>query len=648
MNAPEDKAAADSASLPPPQQPRGHHLRGLPRTLDNHNDVTIGSAPGCHIVIDGADSLHATLCWENGAWVIHDDPAPAETLVNNESVDSRRLEDGDWIGIAGVRIQLAGNCLVEAPGDAPDGLCVKVAGVSAEVGGKTLLDNISFETRPGRFVVLLGPSGCGKSTLLQRIAGLATSYSGDIFLNGKNLREAPKELRTRIAYLPQAVEDTLHGDMTVREEMENFARMFLPGEKPDFVQKLAEVGLPESKLDVRTENGEKNLVAKLSGGEKRRLALALALMRNPQLLLLDEPTAGLDPASESGIMELLARLARQGRTVICATHVLGSLNLCNEFLVLARGGRQEFFGRLDKAFEHFGTTQWLEVYRKLVPQPEIPPGTQLSRIPGITFKAVFSGTLLRLAHGVWRGWNGMLFAGIPLLVAAILTWACKPMFGKGGDQETICFCMAVALFWLGLSGTVRNLVTERVPKRCLDRMRGMPLAGYFAAHAAFAFGIAGLQAFLFTTVVFAFRYFRYDGVYFSFCAAPAFLFVLWFVAFAGGCLGLAVSAAAKKEIQAVWALPLVAILALFLSKPVLERKGQPLPTGALRAMERIMPTLHTQECLYGELGRYRDKNPETNASKWRWFLATAAGYPLVFLPLAFFFQDRREKEWDGR
>ena len=644
VNAPEDTAAADSASLPPPQQPHGHLLRGLPRTLDNHNDVTIGSAPGRHIVIAGADPLHATLCWENGVWVIHDDPAPSETLVNDESVDSRRLENGDWIGIAGVRIQLVGNRLVEAPGGAPTGLRVTVQGVTVKVGGQTRLDNISFEARPGRFVALLGPSGCGKSTLLQRIAGLAP-YSGDILFNGKDLRTAPKELRTRIAYLPQAVEDTFHGDMTVREEMENFAWMFLPGEKPDFVQKLAEVGLPASKLADRTENGEKNLVSKLSGGEKRRLALALALMRNPLLLLLDEPTAGLDPASESDIMDLLARLARQGRTVICATHVLGSLNRCNEFLVLARGGRQEFFGCLDKAFEHFGTTRWLEVYRKLVPQPEIPPGTQLSRLPEITFKAVFSGTLLRLAHGVWRGWNGMLFAGIPLLVAAILTWACGAMFGPKGNQETICFCMAVALFWLGLSGTVRNLVTERVPKRCLDRMRGMPLAGYFAAHAAFALGIAGLQAFLFTTVVFAFRH---DGVYFSSCAAPAFLFVLWFVAFAGGCLGLAVSAAAKKEIQAVWALPLVAILALFLSKPVLERQGEPLPTGALRAMERIMPTLHTQECLYGELGRYRDANPESNASKWRWFLATAGGYPLVFLPLAFFFQDLREKEWDGR
>lgn len=647
MDAPEDTAAADTTDTAhaPPVQPRGHHLRGLPRTLDNHNDVTIGSSPGCHIVIEGADPLHATLCWENGAWVIHDDPAPAETLVNNESVDSRRLEDGDWIGIAGVRIQLAGNRLVKAPGGAPDGLCVTVDGVSAKVSGEKRLDHISFVARPGRFVALLGPSGCGKSTLLQRIAGLAP-YDGKILLNDCELGKAPKELRNRIAYLPQAVADTLHGDMTVLEEMENFAWMFLPGEKTDFVQKLAEVGLPESKLADRTEKGEKNLVAKLSGGEKRRLALALALMRNPQLLLLDEPTAGLDPASESDIMDLLARLARQGRTVICATHVLGSLNRCNEFLVLAQHGRQEFFGCLDETFEeHFGTTQWLEVYRKLVPQPKIPQGSQLSRLPGITFKAVFSGTLLRLAHGAWRGWNGMLSAGIPLLVALVLTWACGGMFGPKGNQETICFCMAVALFWLGLSGTVRNLVTERVPKRCLDRMRGMPLAGYFAAHAAFALGIAGLQAFLFTTVVFAFRH---DGVYFSSCAAPAFLFVLWFVAFAGACLGLAVSAVAKKEIQAVWALPLVAILALFLSKPVLERQGEPLPTGALRAMERIMPTLHTQECLYGELGRYRDANPAPNVSKWLWFLATAGGYPLVFLPLAFFFQDRREKGWDGR
>ena len=639
-----DNSGNAPLSVPGSAHPRcGCVLCGLPRTLDNHNDVTIGSAPGCHIVIEGADPLHATLCRENGAWVIHDDPAPAETLVNNESVDSRRLEDGDWIGIAGVRIQLAGNRLVEAPGSAPDGLHVKVDGVFAEVGGKKLLDNISFEVRPGRLVALLGPSGCGKSTLLQRIAGLAP-YDGKILL-----RTASGENRPRIAYLPQTVEDTLHGDTTVREEMENFARIFLPGERLDFAQRLAEVGLPRSKLADRTENGEKNLVAKLSGGEKRRLALALALMRNPQLLLLDEPTAGLDPASETGIMELLQRLARQGRTVICATHVLGRLNLCHEVLVLAPGGRQEFFGSPNLALGHFGATHWLEVYRKLVRQTGHPAFESAApasgRLPEITFGAVFAGTLLRLAKGAFRGWNGMLFAGIPLLVALVLAWSCGSMFGPKGDSETVCFCMAVALFWLGLSGTVRNLVTERIPKRVLDRMRGMPLTGYFSAHAAFAFGTAGLQAFLFTGVVFALRH---DGVLFSSWAAPAFLLVLWLVAFAGACLGLTISAAVKKEIQAVWTLPLVAILALFLSKPVLERQGEPPPTGVLRAMECVMPTLHTQECLCGELERFRVENPESNAMNWWRFLVMPGGYPLVFLPLAFFLQERREKEWDGR
>ena len=143
-------------------------------------------------------------------------------------------------------------------------------------------------------------------------------------------------LRPLMAYLPQAVEDTLYDDMTVRESMDDFVRCHLAtGAAIDFASKLDDVGLAD-KLDEH--------VGKLSGGQKRRFALALALLREPQLLLLDEPTAGLDPAAEADIMLLLRRIADQGRTVLCATHVLDSLDKCDSVLVLAPGGRQVFAG----------------------------------------------------------------------------------------------------------------------------------------------------------------------------------------------------------------------------------------------------------------------------------------------------------------
>lgn len=647
-------ATTPAEATPPPDEnaptpPRGRVIRGLPFSLSDHNDVTIGSDSGCHVVIDGADALHATLRWENGSWVVYDDPAPMDTLVNGKSVQSRRLDPGDWLEIAGVRIRFDGGKLTEIEAGAPVGLRVTARHVSVAVKRRRLLEDISFETAPGKFVAILGPSGSGKSTLIQRMAGLA-EYGGGLQLNGREVSTEKSTLLPLMAYLPQAVEATFHDDMRVEAAMEDFGRVYLGGQDPeDWAGKaFGQVG-----LDWKTQRGMK--IRDLSGGQKRRLALVLALQRNPQLLLLDEPTAGLDPAAEAGIMELLKTLAGQGRTVFCATHVLGRLDLCDEVLVLGFGGRQAFYGVPEEALRHFGTTGWLEVYRQLetgnwVPEPaDVPEKATPKRLPPapdpVPFRAAFRGTFLRLLRG-WFGRDGLFLAGIPVLVAVVLALACGAMFkDDGGDkQETVCFCMAVAVFWMGLSGSVRGLVAERVPKRCLDRMRGMTQPGYFAGHVAFAAATAVVQALLFTLVVFGWRR---DATVFSACAAPAFWFVLSLASFAGACVGLGIGAWTKKELHAVMALPLVAILALFLGKPVLEQDGT--PAGGLRAAECCAPTLRTQECLYGELSRHRVDDSESNAANWGWFLlVNLLCYPGAALSIAYHGQKTREEEWDGR
>ena len=629
--------------------PSGHVIRGLPFSLSDHNDVTIGSNSGRHVVIEGADSLHATLHWEDGGWVVYDDPAPMDTLVNGEAIQSRRLDAGDWLEVAGVRIRFDGERLSEIEAGAPVGLRVTVRHVSAEVPRKRkrLLDDISFEAAPGKFVAILGPSGSGKSTLIQRLAGFA-DYGGSLRLNGHEISGEKETLLPLVAYLPQAVEATFQEDVRVVAAMEDYSRVYLGGKAPD---EWAGEAFGQVGLDWRTLRGTR--IRDLSGGQKRRLALVLALQRDPQLLLLDEPTAGLDPAAEAGVMEVLRTIAGQGRTVFCATHVLGNLDLCDEVLVLGPGGRQAFHGTPRAALAHFGADEWLDVYRKLetgawepeaaVAQDEVPPKKLPPAPAPVTFRTAFRGTFLRLLRG-WLGRDGVLLAAIPVLVALVLAGACGTMFGDGGNQETVCFCMAVAVFWMGLSRNVQGLVKERVPKRGLDRMRGMPLTGYFAAHALHALATAVVQTVLFTLVVFGWHH----NLCFSACALPAFVLVLSLTAFAGGCVGLFVSACSKKELRAVSMLPLVAILALFLGKPVLEQDGEPM--GGLRKVERLAPTFHAQECLYGELSRYRvNKDPEPNAKNWLWFLGTPALlYPCLFLPLAFLRQKHEEDKWDGR
>ena len=574
----------------------GRVLRGLPRSLARHDPVSIGSDRGCDIVIEGADPHHAELRWDadEEAWFIHDDPAPGQTLRNCTPIDTSRMFEGDELEIAGVHIRFEGGNLREHTTTARIG--VSLRDVSAMAGGKIRLRSISFDVAPGKFVAILGPSGCGKSTLIQRIAGLAP-YEGGIFFNGHDLRNEAGTLRPLMAYLPQAVEDTLYKDMTVRQSMDNFVRCHLvAGISINFTEKLNEVNLAD-KLDEP--------ISKLSGGQKRRLALALALMREPQLLLLDEPTAGLDPAAEADIMMLLRRIADQGRTVLCATHVLGNLEQCDKVLVLANKGRQVFDGTPARALAFFGTNDWCEIYRQLQNDKcyDAPSGfdsspskTELpSAQPRAAFASAFCAMFGRLLRNVisWR--NALPFCAIPLGISVVFLFACKSLFEDPANEiGTICFCMVVAMFWLGISGTVRSLVAERIPKRCLDRMRGSPLSCYLAANVTFAAVSSAVQALFYIVPIFLVQLGHSP---YSFHAFFPYWIDLSFVGFAGCCVGFAVSALARTEIKAVLWLPFVAILALFLSKPVLEGPNREKPSGLLRFVECIMPTLYSQTVL---------------------------------------------------
>ncbi len=652
----EATTSTTTASVPTPYS-SGRVIRGLPHPLSRHDPISIGSDAGCDIVIDGADSVHAELRWdvETASWWVFDNPAPGATRHNGVPVEPKaRLSERDWIEVAGVRIGFAAGQLKELDPDAPVGLRVTCRHVSATAGGKRRLTDISFQVVPGSFTSILGPSGGGKSTLIQRIAGLAP-FEGEIRLNGHDIRTDANSILPLVAYLPQAVEDTLHGWMTVREAMADFARAHLAtGYATDFGKVLKSVGLA-GKIDER--------VSKLSGGEKRRLAFAIPLMRDPQLLLLDEPTAGLDPAMEEDIMDLLRDIADQGRTVICATHVLGCLDRCDSVLLLAPDGVPAFFGTPADALNHFCTTKWRDVYRSLQKKkfcsdlglvPDDPEPRRLpSPVASATFYGTFDGILRRLIRAVSGSWRNLaLFLGNPIGIAIVLLVACKSAFES--TPGTVYFCMAVAMFWLGVSGAVRSLVSERIPRRCLDRMRGMHLVRYFTAHVAFAALSAFVQSFLFIVPLFLFKLGQKP---FAIGAALPFWLILALVGVAGGCVGLFVSALSKKEIQAVWALPFVAILALFFSKPVLEGGSGEEPTGMLRVAEQIMPTLRPQLVLdttmdWAKVGAGILREPPdlatANRENWRWFLLLAIGYPVVFLPIAFVLQNWRERQWDGR
>jgi ABC-2 type transport system ATP-binding protein len=200
---------------------------------------------------------------------------------------------------------------------------VVVDGLRVVRGGAVALTDVSFAVAAGTVTGLLGPSGSGKSTLIRAIVGVQIVAGGRVDVLGRPA--GSRELRARVAYLTQA--PSVYGDLTVRENLEYFARV-LGAPPPAVADAVATVGLG---------GAEGRIVRTLSGGEQSRVSLATALLGEPELLVLDEPTVGLDPVLRRDLWATFRRLAEGGATLLVSSHVMDEAEHCDRLLLLREG-----------------------------------------------------------------------------------------------------------------------------------------------------------------------------------------------------------------------------------------------------------------------------------------------------------------------
>jgi ABC-2 type transport system ATP-binding protein len=215
--------------------------------------------------------------------------------------------------------------LLGSPADA-----LAVSGVSHQFGRRKVLDNVSFTVRAGDFTVLLGLNGAGKTTLFALITGLYHSRAGSICVYGDDLRRKPLAALAQMGVVFQQL--TLDLDLTVEQNMLYHAAlhgMAKSAARPRIVEELERIGLIDRKDDR---------VRQLSGGQRRRVELARALIHTPSLLLLDEPTVGLDIESRQFLLDHVRRLcAERGLAVLWATHLIDEADDRSQVIVLHRG-----------------------------------------------------------------------------------------------------------------------------------------------------------------------------------------------------------------------------------------------------------------------------------------------------------------------
>ncbi len=224
-------------------------------------------------------------------------------------------------------------------------------------GGREVLHGISTEVQSGTVTGLIGPSGCGKTTLMRAIVGVQIVKSGHVSVLG--IPAGSAELRRRVGYLTQA--PSIYADLTVYENLSYFARVLGVGEG-----RIAEV------IESVSLGPHANQVASdLSGGERSRVSLASALLGEPHVLVLDEPTVGLDPVLRRDLWNHFVRIARSGATLLVSSHVMDEAEHCDE-LLLMRDGELLATASPDELRDRTGARDLEEAFLALIDQRDRP------------------------------------------------------------------------------------------------------------------------------------------------------------------------------------------------------------------------------------------------------------------------------------
>jgi len=311
-------------------------------------------------------SHHARMEQAQGGYRIIDMGSTNHVFVNGQRVTNQMLKIGDEIRIGPFKLTFTGNVLTqhdESNGIRIDALHLMKTGNRSTV----LINDISLAIPSRKFVAIVGGSGAGKSTLMDTLNGLRPAQKGTVLYNGQDYYTHLAAFSTQLGYVPQ--DDIIHRELSVERALYYAARLRLP---QDFTEKQIQERINEVLDDVEMRHRRGLLVNKLSGGQRKRVSIALELLANPSVFFLDEPTSGLDPGLDRKMMLLLRKLADKGHTIVLVTHATNNINACDYICFLCQGGRLAYFGPPNDAKTYFGKTDFAEIYTSLEPTEENP------------------------------------------------------------------------------------------------------------------------------------------------------------------------------------------------------------------------------------------------------------------------------------
>ncbi len=620
--APPADAWKPQAVVPPGQLPHGHTV--LPQHLAPGRSLTIGREQGNDVVLDDplVSRHHARLDpgVAGAPAVLHDLGSFNGTFVNGQRlVGAVQLAIGAEVIFGNQTFRWDGSQLVATATTHEftlyaDGLTTVLP------DGRQLLQNASFQLAPSSLTAVIGPSGAGKSTMLGALTGLRPATHGRVIWQGHDLYAHYDQLRFQIGLVPQ--QDIQHPQLKVKQALGYAAQLRLP---PDTTpqERDARIHAVAQQLQL-TSRLDNRIGTQLSGGQKKRVSIATELLTAPPLLFLDEPTSGLDPGLDLEVMKQLRALADDGRVVMVVTHSVLALDLCDNVMVLAPGGRIAYFGPPSGVLTHFGKANYPEVFDLLddpdlwqrIPAPRqsvatssmpaiaspvpSPPrqsaGRQLSTLVRRNLAVVMADRLLLgmllllplILGGLSRlvpGSDGLSLDAsreCPGESESVSPTQCQPMrdgvpFGdlvdkvfSPGEASQRLIVLLVAACLMGTAIAIRELVGER-PIFRREYAVGLSPGVYFTSK-ALVLGTAAFLQGLVVTFIATVGLPGADGDLGNFRVAIA----IAFLAFTMAMVGLALSALVTSNEQTMPTLVGVIMLQLVLSGALFAIAGRPL------------------------------------------------------------------------
>ena len=438
------------------------------------------------------------------------------TFVNGQRITEAYLRENDVVTIGNVDMVFADGTLVRrtAPAVQTGGLDVRDVSLTI-AGNRTLLDRVSFSAKPATLTAVIGPSGSGKSTLLNVLVGATRPRGGAVSFDGHDIHAEYASLRNRIGMVPQ--DDVVHRQLTVNQALSYAAELRM---SPDTTKEERQWVVRQVLEELEMTPHADTRVDKLSGGQRKRVSVAFELLTGPALLVLDEPTTGLDPALDQLVMKMLRQLADAGRIVVVVTHSLAYLDVCDQVLLLAPGGKTAYCGPPSELGPTLGTTDWADIFTDIGADPDAAHRRFLERAerpaepagPAAPQQPVALGKPART--GLWRQFSTMcrrqvrliradrgyfwFLVLMPFLVGLLpLAVAGDTGFGKAAmdsaapnEPKQIVVLLNLGAIFMGTALTIRQLVGERAIFH-REHAAGLSASMYVAAKVA-VFGTAAV------------------------------------------------------------------------------------------------------------------------------------------------------------